>query len=189
MEQWEKELAEIRAIMNESAKKTAEHDKRMAQLQEKSEKEWAELRKQLGGIADRNGKVAEEFFYNSLNETKTLGGIHFDSVQKNMHNAIRLEDGEWLTGQYDITLINETSLGLVEVKYSVEKDDVDKLANKQVYDFKKLFPMYANCKYYLGVAGLNFDQQAEELAKKRGIAILKIKGDVLEMNDKKMEVY
>ena len=208
------EIAEIRAIMNNMAKKMEqsreESDKEMARLrelqeenakgfaelrelqkrnEEESEKEWTELRKQLGGISDRNGKVAEEFFYNSLNEIKTLGGIHFDSVEKNMHNTIRLKNGEWLKGQYDITLINETSLGIVEVKYSVEKDDVEKLANKQVHDFKMLFPMYADCKYYLAVAGLNFDRQAEEAAKKHGIAILKIKGDVLEINDNKMKVY
>jgi len=41
----------------------------------------------------------------------------------------------------------------------------------------------------LAVAGLNFDQQAEEAAQKHGVAILKIKGDVLEINDKKMKVY
>ena len=182
-------IAEIEKLQKENTKGFAELRELQKKNAEESEKEWAQLRKQLGGISDRNGKVAEEFFYNSLNEVKTLGGVHFDSVEKNMHNAIRLENGEWLKGQYDITLINKTSLGIVEVKYSVEKDDVEKLANKQVQDFKLLFPMYANCKYYLAIAGLNFDRQAEEAAKKHGIAILKIKGDVLEISDNKMKVY
>jgi len=121
MEQWEKELAEIRAIMAENARGMAqqreEHYRKIAELwelhkenekgfaqlrklqkenEEKSEKEWEQLSKQLGGISDRNGKVAEEFFYNSLNEIKTLGGISYSRLEhsrflrQNRHAYLRL---------------------------------------------------------------------------------------------------
>ena len=112
MEQWEKELAEIRAIMAETAKKSAETEKLTAD----NAKAIAELSKNIGGISRKNGKMAEEYFFNSLNQTKTLGGVHFDEVERNLKNRIPIGNGKTLDGEYDIALINKNSLGIVEVK-------------------------------------------------------------------------
>ena len=183
---------EIMALMAENAKGFAE----LWKLHEKSEKDFEELRKsmkemskELGGIGRSNGRVAEEYFFNSLDATKTLGGVHFDTVKRHLKNSIPLGDGKTLDGEYDITLINKDSLGIVEVKYTVEKEDVESLVKKQVENFKLLFPMYSDYKFYLGIGGLSFDKQAEDAANKLGVGILKLNGDAVEINDKNLKVY
>jgi hypothetical protein len=141
------------------------------------------------GMKKNSGDVAEDYFYNSLNAAKTLGGVHFDSVERNWKSSIPLENGKTLDGEYDITLINKDSMGIVEVKFSVEKDDVENLVKKQVETFKRLFPIYANYKFYLAIGGMSINRQAEDEAKKLGVGILKLNGDAVEINDKNLKVY
>ena len=38
----------------------------------------------LGNMGQNQGAVAEEFFYNSLKETQTLAGVHYDFIDKNI---------------------------------------------------------------------------------------------------------
>jgi hypothetical protein len=199
MEIWEKELAEIRGIMSENAKKMAETMKGFAEIREmqkENAKEFEklgkfikEVSKNVDGINNSNGKVAEDYFFNSLCATKSLGGVHFDMVKRHLRNSIPLEDGKTLDGEYDIALINKDSLGIVEVKYTVHKKDVENLVKKQVKHFKTLFPMYAKYKFYLGIGGLSFNKQAEDAANKFGVGMLKLNGDAVEIRDKNLKVY
>ena len=196
METFEEFMAAMKALREENAKGFAElrelqkrNEEERKRNEEKSEKEWAELRKQLGGIGRRNGRMAEDYFYNSLEKTKTLGGVHFDVVERHLKNSIPLEDGKTLDGEYDIALINKDSLGIVEVKYTVEKEDVVNLVGEQVNKFKLLFPMYKKYRIYLGIGGLSFDSQAEDTAKKFGVGILKLNGDAVEIDDKNLKIY
>ncbi|MCL1945533.1 MAG: hypothetical protein FWF51_00060 [Chitinivibrionia bacterium] len=206
MEIWERELAEIRASMAETMKGFAEIRKlqeenakefeKVWKLQEKNAKEFEklgkfvkEVSKNVDGINSSNGKVAEDYFFNSLCATKTLGGVHFDMVKRHLSNSIPLEDGKTLDGEYDIALINKDSLGIVEVKYTVHKKDVENLVKKQVKNFKTLFPMYSKYKFYLGICGLSFNKQAEDAANKFGVGMLKLNGDAVEIRDKNLKVY
>jgi hypothetical protein len=207
MEKWReeaiKDFAEIRASMaktmkgleklNEQQEKTARNLDKFEKMQEEGfvelRKSMKEMSKELGGIGRSNGKVAEDYFFSSLEKTKTLGGVHFDVVKRNLRGSIRIDNGKTLDDEYDITLINDNSLGLVEVKYTVEKDDVKNLVKEQVENFKQLFPMYAKYKFYLGIGGLSFGEQAEDEAKKLGVGIFKLNGDAVEIYDKNLKVY
>ncbi len=42
-----------------------------------------------GGMSNNQGKVAEEFFYNSLRHNPELDGIQFDFVMKNVTRGTR----------------------------------------------------------------------------------------------------
>jgi len=197
MEQWEKELAEIRAIMADSAKGMAE----LRELQKENAKEFAELKKEIKvmakevrrlnttvcGVEKSNGMVAEESFYNSLSEKKTFGGIHFDDVKRNMYGDGSDDDNS--EGEYDIVMINGNSICIIEAKYKARVEDVFKLIKKQVKKFKKLFPQYGNYKYYLGIGGMSFTNGVERRAKELGVGILKLKGDVVEIHDENLKVY
>ncbi|MCL1947216.1 MAG: hypothetical protein FWF51_08740 [Chitinivibrionia bacterium] len=178
MEKWKEELAEIRAIMAENAKR----------LDKLGEYVYA-VNTSVEGMKKTSGDVAEDYFFNSLNATKTLGRVHFDSVERNWKSSIQFENGKTLDGEYDIVLINKDSMGIVEVKFTVHRKDVVNLVNKQVESFKCIFPRYANYKFYLGIGGMSFNKQAEDEAKKLGVGILKLNGDAVEINDKNLKVY
>ncbi|MDR0303700.1 MAG: hypothetical protein LBH98_02885, partial [Chitinispirillales bacterium] len=80
MEQWERELAEIRAIMNNNAKDFAESREQQKKRDEELDKRFADIGKFLDEVGERidktneifngtsesNGKFSEAYFYNSL---------------------------------------------------------------------------------------------------------------------------
>ena len=196
METFEEFMTAMKALREENEKGFTELRNLQKRNEEKRDKELAKLEKFIGevsknvdGIAKSNGKMAEDYFFNSLGEKKMLGGVHFDAVERNLKNSIPLGDGKTLDGEYDIALINKDCLGIVEVKYTVHKKDVEDLVKNQVKSFKRLFPMYAGYKFYLGIGGLSFNKQAEDAAKKLGVGMLKLKGDAVEIYDKNLKVY
>ena len=78
--------------------------------------------KQLGDIGHSSGDMAEELFYNSLEEKKQLGNIKFDEIFKNIHSKRQRTEDE-----FDILLENGNAVGIVEVKYKVKKDHIDNM--------------------------------------------------------------
>jgi len=203
----EKSLKDLDAKLDRMAEERAEADKKreasFAELNkaifgvdEERKKSYEELHKlifgvgtEVNGISNSNGMVAEDYFFETLSKTKTLGGLHFDIVKRNLTNALKLDDGTTIDDEYDTVMINDTAVCVVEVKYKVEKKDVRKLAKKRVLNFKKLFPMYANYKIYLAFGGLTFQKGAVDTAKELGMGVLRIDGDAVEIYDDNLKVY
>jgi len=162
---------------------------RVATLAELNERNLAKMREELLGISKSNCMVAEDYFFESLSESKAFAGIHFDDVQRNIKAKIKLEDGTILVDEYDTVMYNDTAVCIVEVKYRLREDDVDEVANTSAANFKKLFPYYANYKIYLAVAGLTVEKTAVDCAKKHGIGVLRLKGDAVEVYDEGLKAY
>ncbi len=153
-------------------------------LQKETAKIIKELSRQLGDIGHSSGDAAEEFFYNALEENKVLGAIKFNEISKNIKaKKHRLED------EYDIFMENGNCVALVEVKHKVRKQHIEQLISKKVENFRILFPDYSGYKLYVGIAGLAFEHQTEELATENGIVVLKQKGDVMQINSEHMMAF
>ena len=103
----------------EADKRAAEADKRAAEAQKTMEDLKASIKQvnqQMGGIANSNGDVAQEYFLNALYNRKTLFGQEFDEVKTEKRKIKK-------TGvdvQYDVILINGKTICIVEVKYKAE---------------------------------------------------------------------
>ena len=138
----------------------------------------------LGGITDNIGMTTEEYFYNSLYDNPKLGNIKFDSISKNIHiKTKRLED------EYDIVMYNGDCIALIECKYKAHENDVRKLIDKKVGNFRILHPDFKNYSIYLGIASFSFYPELEKFAKENGVAILKQKGDVVEIEAENLKIY
>ena len=183
---------------DEQMKKNAEQMKRTDELMKRTEvlmKENAEQVKKdeaklarmgftLGNMANNHGESTEEYFYNSLYDDPRLGTIKFDEITKNIHGKIaRLED------EFDIAMYNGNNIALIECKYKAHENDVINLIEKKVQNFKQLFPYYANHTFYLGIASFSFYPKLEELAKEKGVAILRQKGEVVEIEADNLKAY
>ena len=160
-------LFKSQAEVNEQFKKTDEKLKKTDKLIEK-------LAKQISGIGNNQGAVAEEFFYNSLQNRMKLLDMEFDDILLNLHKSKR-----GLQDEFDIVLINGKNIVLIEVKYKAHKNDIDKL-DKKIKNFRKLFPEYSNLKLYAGIATFHIYKEAKEFAKEKGYFILKRVGDIIE---------
>ena len=138
----------------------------------------------LGGITDNIGMTTEDYFYNSLYHKPVLGNIKFDSITKNIHiKTKRLED------EFDIVMYNGDCIALIECKYKAHENDVKKLIDKKVNSFRILHPDYKDYKIYLGIASFSFYPELEQYAKENGVAILKQKGELVEIEAENLKVY
>jgi hypothetical protein len=149
----------------------AETDKLMKETQKTLKK----VTKLVGNISNNQGDIAEEFFYNSLENNPTLAGIDYDFIDKNAHRSKnKIED------EYDIFLVNGNDIAIIEVKYKAHKNDVEKLINKKYENFKILYPEYKNYNHHLGLASFNINEDVKEEAAKNNIILLQRKGDLIE---------
>ena len=176
-----KDLVASLAIQSEKA------DERLAKLEAlsaKTELKLERIGKQLGDIGHSNGDAAENYFYNSLEDNKKLGKIKFNYISKNVkQRRHRLED------EYDIFLENGNAVGVIEVKYKVQKSHIESLLYKKAENFRILFPDYTNYKLYIGIAGLSIDAENEKYATENGLVVLKQKGDVVAINSDNMKAF
>jgi len=129
--------------------------------------------KQLGGISNNQGDVAEEYFVNSLEDKLKIGDIDFDYLIQNF----KAKRAHKILAEYDILLVNGESVAIVEVKYKAHPNDIDKLPQK-IESLKQL-PQYKNYKVYAGVAGLHVSDDVIKKAKELGFFVIQRKGDVV----------
>jgi hypothetical protein len=129
----------------------------------------------VGNVGRNQGDVAEEFFYNSLEDSPTLGGIHYDYKGKSWRKQLgKVQD------EFDIVLVNAEHVALIEVKYKAHANDLAKMLDKKISNFKVLFPEYANYQHHLGFASLHMNDELKQSALDAGVMVLQRKGDVME---------
>ena len=167
----DEQLAKTDAQLAKTDAQLAKTDAQLAKTGAKLDK----LARMYGGVANNQGAVAEEFYFNSLKHNPVLRGIHFDSVYKNLTNNSRgIED------EYDILLLNGRDVFIIEVKYKARADDVTTLIQKKAANFRPLFPAYQDHTLHLGLASFHMDDEVKRSALSQGVTLLQRKGDFIE---------
>jgi hypothetical protein len=173
-------VASLAVAQAETAAQMAKTDAQIAKTDAKLERMgiW------LGNMSDNQGYTTEDYFYNSLIDTMKLGNVKYNDIAKNIHvKSKRMED------EFDIVMYNGNSIALIECKYKAHKKDVENLIDKKINNFRLSHPDFAKYKIYLGIASFGFYQELEDFAKENGVAILKQKGDVVEIEDSNLKIY
>ena len=171
----DEELRELVAGLARAQSKTdAQLAKTDAQLA-KTDAKLNKLAEMYGGVGNNQGKVAEEFYYNSFKFHPVLNGIKFDFVEK---NVTRSKNG--IEEEYDLMLVNGEDIYIVEVKYRLHPKDIERLLGRKLFNFKKLFPEYLNYRIHLALATFALDDDVKEMALDQGITVLQRRGEVIE---------
>jgi hypothetical protein len=180
----------VASLAIQSAKTDAQMAKTDQELKDliaqsaKTEQKLDRIGKQLGDIGHSNGDAAENYFFNSLEDNIKLGKIKFDTISRNVkQRKHRLED------EYDLFLENGNAVGIIEVKYKVQKSHIDSMLEKKSKNFRILFPDYHDYKLYIGIAGLSIDAENEQYAIENGLVVLKQKGDIMQINSQNMKAF
>jgi predicted AAA+ superfamily ATPase len=139
--------------------------------------------KMIGGIAQNQGDIAEEFFFNSLIRDNHLGQIHFDDISQNQSK----HRGK-LQEEYDLVLTNGNAIGIVEVKYKCHENDLDKLERK-LNNFKLLYPIYKDYTLYGAMAAFHINKKAKEAALNRGYFVLQRSGEIVHTVSRELVTY
>lgn len=177
----------IEAAIIELQKSQAKTDLQIAETSARIKETDAQIKetnKILSNIGINLEHVAEEFFYYSLKDHKKLGKIQFDDIEMNVKAKIKNTQDE-----FDLVLYNGDAIGLLEIKHKVHPNDIEKLKTKKIENFKTLFPFYANYKFYLGIGGMSIPKEVADLAHSSGIAILRQKGETVEIDYEVLTAY
>jgi hypothetical protein len=172
-------------LFKETRQQMKETDLRMEKMNREANERLDKLGKHLGGVANSNGEMAEEFFYNSFNADKTFANERFDEIDRNL--AYKRKDKK---AEFDLVLFNGKSAALIEVKYNAKPDNinVEKLIAR-VDIFKILYPEYQNHHIYLGVAAMGFKEGMEKMLHAAGIATIHQIGNKMVIYDKEVKVF
>jgi hypothetical protein len=154
---------------------------------QRSKERLDELGKYLGGVANSNGEMAEEYFYNTLKKDKFFVREKFDKIRRNV--TYRGVDYN-LKMECDILLFNGKSAAIIEVKYNAKTENiaVEKLISR-VAIFKILYPEYKNHNIYLGVAAMSFTKRLIAELHQAGIATIHQVGKKMVIYDKDVKVF
>ena len=159
-------------LQNQLAKTDAQLAKTDAQLA-KTDRKLKELSEMYGGMSNNQGKVAEEFFYNSLRHNPELDGIQFDFVMKNVTRGTRK-----IQQEYDLILVSEKFVYVLEVKYKLNRNDIERFIGKKLPNFRILFPEYRNRELRFGFASFSMEDELIDLANAEGFLLLQRRGKV-----------
>jgi len=182
MKETERIMAESKAERDRAIK---ESNAEMKKILKETSLQVKELSRNIGGISNSNGEMAEEYFYNSFKADTTFANEKFDRVEKNTKTS---RDG--VEAEFDLILMNGKSAAVIEVKYNAKPDNIliDKLIERADI-FKKLYPEYKNHNIYLGVAAMSFKSGLETKLHNAGIATIKQIGKKMVVFDKDVKAF
>ena len=185
-----KEIAEIRAMQKKSEQEFAEirakNEKYLNERFAETDRLIKANAKQIGGISSSNGYIVEDAIYTAVRKNMTFADIDFYDIERNRKKYKKTLQ---LKGEYDIVLTNGTMAAIIEAKYKVNEDDVEKLATSQIEKFRLLFPEYSNHKIILGIGGLGFEDDAFDKAKELGVIPIRVLGEEIEYDTDGMKMF
>ncbi len=172
---------------DEQMKLTGEQIKRTDEQMKRTDEKLERMGIRLGNIQQNNGDIAEEFFFNTLDNSMKLGKISYDDISRNIHRHKKKQN---IQGEYDLLLVNGNSVAILETKYKAHLKDVKKFIENDVPKFKKLFPEYEKYKLYAGIASFYVNKSIRNYADEKGFYIVERKGDSIETtSDKNIKTF
>ena len=184
-------LAARQEKTEQSIDRLAERIDGLAERQEKTDEQLAKTDAQIartaakldkmsdmyGGLSNNVGKSTEELFFNTLHEAPVLKGIQFDKVQRNWHETVgKLQD------EFDIVMLNGSSIFIIEAKFSANPSDVEKLLTTKQENFNILFPKYKDYDQHWGLAATIISKKLRKMAVANGLTVLQHKGGLIQHN-------
>ena len=140
-------------------------------------------------LSNEDAVDVKDFFYRKLSdllEKEIIGKMAFNSISTN-------EGGSRVKGFPSTSdLIEMHGNGIIFLIKCVKQAttiDVVELKDKQVENIKHFHKVYATHSFYLGIASFSFDKIVEKFAKDNGVAILRQKGDVVEIDADNLKAY
>lgn len=167
----DKKFQETDRKFQETDRKFQETDKKI----EKALRSVDRLAKIAGGLGVNLGEVAEDYFIGALESRNDLAGIQY-------HEIIYKESrGNGIRGEYDILLINDKVIIIVEVKQKLVSSDISDFHDRRMPKFRTLFPEYAKRQLMGAMAALTLSNYTAEKAFDLGYFVLTQAGQQLKV--------
>ncbi len=170
----ENEWKEIREMFKETDKKFQETDKKFQETDRQFKETDKKINKAHGLFTSKWGELVESIVRPACLKLFRERGVDVCDTSRNRkidRNGIR-------KAEYDVVLANGTEVVIVEVKTTLTTSAVDNFV-KKLKEVKTWLPQYEDKKVYGAVAGISLDNDAIELAEKKGLFIIENSGEGL----------
>lgn len=154
-------------------KQSQEADKRFKE----TERIVRDVSKNIGGLNNNIGEVADDYFFRALEKLPELAGVKILRVGKLYGQTKNLQR------EYDVALFGHNTLIVFEVKHKLETKDVITYCEKSLPVLKQLFPEYATYKVIGGVAGMTAKKGAVKLAIEMGLLVFTQSGQEIRLRN------
>ena len=151
-----------------------EYDRIIASL-EQTRLSLEKLEQQHGSLANNIADTVEDAVFYNLEKTKTLGGMKFSEVIRNML--------DYSGREYDVVMKNGTSDVVVEVKHKVHENDIRDMLEKTIPNFKREFPGSQGKSIYGAIAGMSFPPDFIQKAQDAGLFVLTQNGKNIKLGN------
>ena len=181
IEKSERRLEKFQKAFEEDTKIFNERMDRLAESQEKNDISITKF----NGFVSNAGRETEELFIKSIekNDLK-IGDYQFDFLNANVSRRSK-SIGEV---EVDLLLLNTDILGLLEVKSTLHKNDVQEHFEKRLPKFRELFSEYRDKQIIGMVGGKVVNADAVKLAHDCGFVVLTPKEQGLKVDDEYVRV-
>ena len=176
-------LDKVRDILKENALESEKFRKGMKELrasQKETNEQIKKISKYFGGFINNAARETEEFFLRSLKKNNLrIGGYQFDFADPNARRQSK-KKGEV---EIDILLLNTEVLGLLELKTTLHRSDVEEHFKRRLPQFRSLFSEYRDKRIIGLVGGMTVNDDAREFAHQCGFIVLTPDGQDLIVDD------
>ena len=181
---WSKEqdrrMAETDRQMKETYQQMKETDRQMKETDRQMKETDRKLKELANRFTSQSGHIIEGLMEPSALRIFQDAGYDVDRCTKNYKIHIKA------TGQkaeYDVILLDNTVVIVVEVKINCTKTDVDDFI-KHMIPFRELFPE-AGSKEVLGaMAAINYERGADRYAHEQGLFVIRVSdNDIFSLDD------
>ena len=149
-EEFDRDLKKSREEFNQRLR---EREEEARKSREEFDKSMAEISRNLGGIGNTQGEIAEDLFRRNAQAALNDYGIHIEQVHHNLRATGRRE--------YDIVAVNAEQAVVIEIKTKLKAKDVEKFLQTQLPQFKSAFPEFKDHAVYGGVGALVMSEEQE----------------------------
>ena len=170
---WEQKFAAAHARWEQ--KFAAEEKQRQEDRQR-----WAEFMQTYGNYVDNQGRKVEDFFIQGIRKNNLrVGALEFDDIFPTATRANKRRGNI----EVDALLLNGTVVGILEVKSTLHRNDVNKVKNSLIPKFRELYPEYRDKQLAILVAGELINPDANDLAREMGFIVLSPNNQDLSVDD------
>ena len=154
--------AELRELFKETDKRFKETDKKIKKLSNLFTTQW--------------GKLVEALVEpGAVNLFRERGiDVYYTARRIEVEDEKRRKIAE-----YDIVLVNDKEVVVIEVKTTVKKEDVDYFLEKLAKVREHLRSLVRDKKVYGAVAGISFDEGVDRYAYRCGLFVLRSEGGII----------
>ncbi len=172
---------EMRVFKLESEQWRAKSDENLEAFRKEMREENRKLNKQLGEIANKQGRMVEDIVEPSMDRVfKELLGLPEDVVPEGGMRIKRPHPTTGLLKEFDVIRAHGDYALVNETKSTLRPEDVDHVL-ATVKEARNYFPEYKARRWIASLATLNADDSVVTCASRRGVVVLAVGDELMDI--------